>query len=168
MFQQWWELMRTCNFPSCSKAERKRSSSDHGIFSCFLGPVHMNPGQWTTPGQRLPRGKCYLVFTWWFVVPGQCCPGSTSLPRCKFKVIWSSWNCLNCFSFYTNCYREWIVNMFTYFWCFLKLFIGKFIPNINNEHAPDYSCPGTTFAFCWHEEELRPVHMNPGQWTTPG
>ena len=25
--------------------------------------------------------------------------------------------------------------MFSYFWCFLELFIGKFILNINNEHA---------------------------------
>ena len=30
----------------------------------------------------------------------------------------------------------------------------KFIPNINNEHAQDYSCPGATFAFCSHGEEL--------------
>ena len=36
--------------------------------------------------------------------------------------------------------------MFTNFWCFLVLFIGKFILNINNEHAQDYSCPGATFA----------------------
>ena len=44
--------------------------------------------------------------------------------------------------------------MFTYFWCFLELFIGKFIPNINNEHVQDYSCPGATFAFCSHGEKL--------------
>ena len=44
--------------------------------------------------------------------------------------------------------------MFTYFWCFLELFIEKFIPNINNEHAQDYSCPGATFAFCSHGEKL--------------
>ena len=39
--------------------------------------------------------------------------------------------------------------MFSHFWCFLELFIGKFIPN-NNEHAQDYSCLGAT---------LRSVHM---------
>ena len=33
-------------------------------------------------------------------------------------------------------------------------FIEKFIPNINNEHAQDYSCPGATFAFCSHGEKL--------------
>ena len=61
---------------------------------------------------------------------------------------------LNSCSFYTNCYREWILNTFTYFWCCLELFIEKFIPNINNEHAQDYSCPGVTFAFCSHGEKL--------------
>ena len=33
-------------------------------------------------------------------------------------------------------------------------FLGKFILNINNEHAQDYSCPGGTFAFCLHGEKL--------------
>ena len=33
-------------------------------------------------------------------------------------------------------------------------FSGKFIPNINNEHAQDYSCPGVTFAFCSYGEKL--------------
>ena len=47
-----------------------------------------------------------------------------------------------------------LLNTFTYFRCFLELFIGKFIPNINNEHAQDYSCPGATFAFCSHGEKL--------------
>ena len=61
---------------------------------------------------------------------------------------------LNSFSFYTNCQREWILNAFTYFWCFLELFIGKFIASNNNEHAQDYSCPGATFAFCSHGEKL--------------
>ena len=41
-----------------------------------------------------------------------------------------------------------------YFWCILELFIEKFIPNINNEHAQDYSCPGATFEFCSHGEKL--------------
>ena len=30
----------------------------------------------------------------------------------------------------------------------------EFIPNIDNEHAQDYSCPGATFAFCSHGEKL--------------
>ena len=47
-----------------------------------------------------------------------------------------------------------ILNTFTYFWCILKLYIGKYILNINNEHAQDYSYPGTTFAFCSHWEKL--------------
>ena len=47
-----------------------------------------------------------------------------------------------------------ILNTFTYFWCFLELFYWKFILNINNEHAQDYSCPGATFAFCSHGEKL--------------
>ena len=83
-----------------------------------------------------------------------CCPGSTSLPRGKFIVVWSQRIYLNSFNFYVNCYREWILNTFTYFWCFLELFIGKFIPNINNEHAQDYSCPGATFAFSSNGEKL--------------
>ena len=70
-----------------------------------------------------------------------CFPGTTSL-RID----------LNSFNFDTNCYREWYWN--TYFWCFPKLFIVKFILNITNEHAQDYSCPGATFAFCSHGEML--------------
>ena len=53
--------------------------------------------------------------------------------------------------------------MLTYFWCFLELSIGKFIPDINNnEHVQDYSCPGATFAFCSHGEKL------PRQGRLPG
>ena len=59
--------------------------------------------------------------------------------------------------------------MFTYFWCFLELFIGEFIPNINNEHAQDYSCPGATFAFCSHGENLpRQGGIYPGTRYTTG
>ena len=79
---------------------------------------------------------------------------STSLPQGKFIVIWSLRIYLNFFSFYTKCYREWILNTFTYCWCFLELVIEKFIPNINNEHAQDYSCPGATFGLCSHGEKL--------------
>ena len=31
---------------------------------------------------------------------------------------------------------------------------SKFILNFNNEHAQNFSCPGTTFAFCSHGEQL--------------
>ena len=66
------------------------------------------------------------------------------------------------------------VYLFYLFWCFLELFIGKFIPSIKNEHAQDYSCPWTTFAFCSHGKRLPqqgalgPVHMIPGQLIAPG
>ena len=57
--------------------------------------------------------------------------------------------------------------MFTEFCC-LELFIGKFIPNINNEHAQDYSYLGATFAFCSHGEKLPWQGGLPGvvQWVT--
>ena len=60
------------------------------------------------------------------------------------------------------------MNTFTYFWCFLELFIGEFIPNINNEREQDYSCPGATFAFCSHGEKLPWQGRLPGivQWVT--
>ena len=46
---------------------------------------------------------------------------------------------------------------FKHMYLFLVLsgtFTGKFVPNINNEHAHNYSCPGATFAFCSHGEKL--------------
>ena len=54
-------------------------------------------------------------------------------------------------------------------WCFLELFIGEFIPIINNEREQDYSCPGATFAFCSHGEKLPWQGRLPGilQWVTP-
>ena len=70
------------------------------------------------------------------------------------------------------------INTFTYFWCFLELFIWNFILNINNEHAQNYSCPGATFAFCsntWRKVTLErlvtwccttgnpPLKVAPGQ-----
>ena len=56
----------------------------------------------------------------------------------------------------------------TYFWYFLELFIEKYILNINNEHAQDYSCPGVTFAFCSHGEKLPQQGGLPAvvQWVT--
>ena len=59
--------------------------------------------------------------------------------------------------------------MFTYFLCFLELFIEKFTPNINNEHVYCYySCPTATFAFCSHGEKLSWYGRLPGvvQWVT--
>ena len=38
------------------------------------------------------------------------------------------------FRFYTNCYREWILNTFTYFWCFLELFSGIIYWGIYSKH----------------------------------
>ena len=105
----------------------------------------------TAQGQALPRIHMMIR-----------CPGAT-LPRVNFiayiinfiaNIIWSLQIYLNSFSFYTNCYRKWILNTFIYFWCFLELFIENFFENINKEHAQDYSCPGAIFAFCSHGEKL--------------
>ena len=86
------------------------------------------------------------------VAPGQPhCPGASSRSSDHFKISWIS---LLLKIFQTNCYREWSVNTITLFWCFPELFIWKYIPNVNNEHAQDYSCPGATFAFCSHGEKL--------------
>ena len=50
----------------------------------------------------------------------------------------------------------------------MELFIGKFIPNINNENAQNYSCPGATFAFCSDGEKLPRQGGLPSvlQWVT--
>ena len=93
---------------------------------------------------------------------GNGCPGASVTSRShddllswgKFNVIWSPRIYLNSFSFNTSCCREWILNTFTYFWCFLESFIEEFIPNINKEHAQDYPCPGATFVFCSNGEKL--------------
>ena len=119
----------------------------YSLRACSHEPGTVNyPGIMIAPGQALPRVRHMMI----------CCPGeaSTSLPWGKFIFIWSLRIDLNSCIFYTNCYRELILNTFTYFWCFLELFIEKFIPNINNEHAQDYYCPGVTFAFCSHGEKL--------------
>ena len=123
--------------------------------ACSHEPGTVNyPGVMIAPGQALPRVHMMI-----------CCPGAT-LPRGKFIVIWSLRIYLNSFSFYTNCYREWILNRLTYFWCFLERFIEKFILNIINEHAQDYSCPGATFAFCSYGEKLPRQGGLPGVSTT--
>ena len=91
--------------------------------ACSHEPGTVNyPGVMIAQGQALP---CVHMMI--------CCPGTT-LPRVnfiaprgrgKFKVIWLLRNDLNSFRYYTDCYREWILNTFTYFWCFLELFTGK-------------------------------------------
>ena len=67
---------------------------------------------------------------------------------------------------------------FKHIYLFLVLsgtFYEKFIPDINNEYAQDYSCPGVTFAFCSHGEKLPrqgrlpgnpPLEVTPGQRKT--
>ena len=110
--------------------------------------------------------------------------GKKCIPICRFSywklthsghtsLIWPNmgvppWGATTSFRFYTDCYREWILNTFTYFWCFLELFIEKFTPNINNEHVQDYSCPRATSAFCSHGEKLSWQGWLPGvvQWVT--
>ena len=118
--------------------------------ACSHEPGTVNyPGVMIAPGQALPRVHMMI-----------CCPGAT-LPRVNFiapgqvhfHLITTNLSEFY-YSFYTNCYREWILNTFTYFWCFLELFIAKFIPNIKNEHVQDCSCPVATFAFCSHGEKL--------------
>ena len=108
---------------------------------------------------------------------GNHCPGLSVTLRSHDDLLsrgnnvivnWSLWIYLNSFRFYTDCYGEWILNTFTYFWCFLELFIWEFIPNINNEREQDYSCLLATFAFCSHGEKLPWQGRLPGivQWVT--
>ena len=52
--------------------------------------------------------------------------------------------------FYTNRNMGGILNTCNYFWCFLEHSIVKFILNVYNEHAHDYSYPG---------QLLRSVHV---------
>ena len=88
-----------------------------------------------------------------------CCPGAT-LPWVNFIAPGQvqrhliTTNCLNSFSFLHKLLQR--IN-FKHVYLFLVLsgtFIGKFIPDIINEHAQDYSRPGATFAFCSHGEKL--------------
>ena len=91
------------------------------------------------PGAIIARVKCYLANTWWFAVKGQ-----------QLHCLGQAHRHLSSFSFCTNCYREWILNTFTHFWCFLELFSGKFIPNNNEDARKTTLAPGAT---------LRSVHM---------
>ena len=104
-------------------------------------------------------GHTSLIWTNMGVPPGG---PTTSFPRGKLIINWSLWIYLNSFRFYTDCYGEWILNIFTFFWCFLELFIEKFTPDINNERVQDYSCPTATFAFCSHGEKLSWQSRLPG------
>ena len=105
--------------------------------TCSLEPGTVNYSRViTAPGQALPR--VHMI----------CCPGASSRSSDHYEILWVP------LVFTQIVTEEWILNTFTYFWCFLDLFIGKFIPNINNEHAQDYSCPGATFPFCSHGEKL--------------
>ena len=107
------------------------------IFRSFTFCMTKSLFTWT---QDIVSVKCYLENTWWFAVKGQ-----------QLHCLRQAHRHLNSFSFCTNCYREWILNTFTHFWCFLELFIGKFIPN-NNEHAQDYSCPEATLRSVYMEK----------------
>ena len=113
------------------------SYSEASLFVWLRACSH-EPRTVNCPGAIIARVKCYLANTWWFAVKGQ-----------QLHCLGQAHRHLNLFSFCTNCYREWILNTFTHFWCFLEIFIWKFIPN-SNEHAQDYSCPGAP---------LRSVHM---------
>ena len=108
----------------------------------------MSPGQWTTPGQWLPRGKCYLAFTWWFVVPGQCCHGASSSLYDHYEFI------LIPLVFTQIVTENEFCTCLLISGAFGNFLLEKFIPNIDTEHAQDYSCPGATFAFCSHGEKL--------------
>ena len=128
----------------------------------FLDSNYTNDSIWR---DYIRRQNIKGLFTWTRdseLPRGNECPGASVTLRShdiflslgKLKVIWSLRNYLNSFTFHINCYREWISNTFTYFWCFLELCIEKFISNTINEHVQDYSCPGATLALCSHREKL--------------
>ena len=87
------------------------------------------PGVIVAPGQALPRVHLMI-----------CCPGTT-LPRVNFIAPGQVQRYLitTIFSEFLQFLHKLLQRMnFKHvylFWCFLELFIGKFIPNINNEHA---------------------------------
>ena len=101
------------------------------------------------PGQALPRVHMMI-----------CCPGAM-LPRVNFIAPGVSSSLYDHYEFiliplvFTQIVTEnefyTRLHISGAFWNFL---LEKFIPNIDNEHAQDYSCPGATFAFCSHGEKL--------------
>ena len=103
------------------------------------------------PGQALPRVHMMI-----------CCPGASSSKFDLYKFIWIP---LVFTQIVTENDFKTRLPISGAFWNF---FIGKFILNINNEHARDYSCPGATFAFCSYGEKLPRQGGLPGvvQWVT--
>ena len=47
-------------------------------FDLYLGPLHMNPGQWTTQGQALPYVHMIIC----------CCPGTSLASSDHYELIW--------------------------------------------------------------------------------
>ena len=128
--------------------------SQHRACSHEPGTVNY-PGVMIVPGQALPRVHMMI-----------CCPGAT-LPRVNF-IAPGQLHCPGVSSSLSDHYEFILIPLlFTQivtknevytrlhisgaFWNFL---LEKFIPNIDNEHAQGYSCPGATFAFCSHGEKL--------------
>ena len=106
------------------------------------------PGVMIAAGQALPRVHMMI-----------CCPGAM-LPWVNFiapgqvhrNLITTN---LSEFLYFVHKLLQRMNFKHVYlFLVFLDLFYWKFILNINNEHAQDYSCPGATFAFCSHGEKL--------------
>ena len=100
------------------------------------------------PGQALPRVHMMI-----------CCPRAT-LPRVNFiapgqvqgHLITTK---LSEFLYFLHKLLQRMNFKHVYlFLVLLELFIGKFIPNINNEYMQDCSCPRATFAFCSNGEKL--------------
>ena len=111
----------------------------------LLGAIHINPGQWTTPGNDCPwasvTSRSQIDFlSWRNVAPSQLhFSGASSTSSSHYGSIWIS-------LIFTQVVTEnRFQNKFTYFLCFLWRFIGKFILSINNEHMQDHSCPGAIF-----------------------
>ena len=92
-----------------------------------------------------------------------CCPrATTSLPRGQAHRQLITMNLSEFFSFLHKLLQRMnFKHVYLLFWCFLELFIGKFILNINNEREQDYSCPGA-------REKLPLQGRLPGvvQWVT--
>ena len=138
------------------------------IRACSHEPGTVNyPGVIIAPGQALPRVHMMI-----------CCPGATS-PRVNLGQVHSHLITTNFFSFLHKLLQRISLKNIYLFLVLSGTFIGEFIPNINNEHAQDYSCPGATFAFCSHGEKLprqgglpgvvqRVTRLSPGSVSCPG
>ena len=131
-------------------------SLGHYVRACSHEPGTVNyPGVMIALGQGLPRVHMMIFCPGAmlpqvnFIAPGQVhCPGASSsssdhyefilIPLVFAQIVTEN-------EFYTR------LHISGAFWNFL---LEKFIPNIDNEHAQDYSCPRATFAFCSHGEKL--------------